>query len=66
MKHEKHHHKMHEHKRTGDNQYGDGTGDRMSDKSKGDHTVHGSHLNNWKSEKPIHTEMGKNPKWNGC
>jgi hypothetical protein len=68
MKHEKHHHHKehhHGHKRTGDNLYGDGTGDRMNDKSKGNHTVHGSHLNNWKHEKPMHTEMGKNPKWMG-
>lgn len=61
-----HHHKEHHVKRTGDNLYGDGTGDRMSNASKGDHTVRGSHLNNGMHEKPIHTEMGKNPKWGGC
>jgi hypothetical protein len=59
--HHKHHHKehMHHHKKH------DPSGDMMSPASKGDHTVHGSHLNNWKHEKPIHTTMGQNPKWGG-
>jgi hypothetical protein len=62
--HHKHHH-GHHHKGEGDNLYRDGTGDSMSPKSKGDHTVMGSHYNNHKHEKPMHTEMGRNPKWSG-
>lgn len=58
-----HHGKMH-HKGEGDNLYRDGTGDSMSNKSKGDHTVKkGMYLNDWEHEKPMHTEMGSNPKW---
>jgi hypothetical protein len=49
-KHHEHHEKHHEHhKHHGHHE----------------HMVKGAYHNDWKHEKPIHTEMGNNPKWRG-